>query len=336
MKHTTARRTAAAFFVVATTVFLFTACRQTPKAAAVPSLTIGIQNSPSNALIILADDKHLFDTTKVRVFIKEFSAGKLALQALLGNAGDLQVAVSAETPVVLSTLGGNQPRVIGQIVNARNECRIVVRRDNTLDSPEKYFSKKRVIATSQGGSPEWLTWNFLKKYKLGPDKVEISAMAPENMPAAVASKAVDGCSIFDPYARLTEKELGATGLTFLNENMKSYYVLSVRDKTLTENADALSALLDGLRKAEDFVKNNPAETKQIIARRTKLDAVVIEETWRNYDFTLGFDAALPELCRAQAEWAIKTGKYPESTVIPDFDKILRPELLKNAGIVPAN
>ena len=96
-------------------------------------LAIGIQNSPSNALVIIADKKGFFDSTKVKVNVKEFSAGKLALQALLGQSNDLDVAVSAETPVVLSTLGGNKLKVISQIVDAKNECRVVVRKDGNLE-----------------------------------------------------------------------------------------------------------------------------------------------------------------------------------------------------------
>ncbi|MFZ4477214.1 MAG: ABC transporter substrate-binding protein, partial [Saprospiraceae bacterium] len=312
--------------VVLLTWLMISGCNNTHSSKTLSmALVVGIQNSPSNALVIIADDKNLFDTTKVKVQIKEFSAGKLALQALLGAAGDLDMAVSAETPVVLSSLGGNQVNVISQVVNASNECRIVVRRDGNLNTPETYFSKKRIITTSQGGSPEWLTYNFLKKYNLTQREVEINAMAPENMPIALANKAVDGVSIFDPYARLAEKELGDAALTFLNEDMKSYYILSVKGKTLTEKKEAIIAFIDGLKKAESFVKKNTSEAQQIIARRTKLDIDIIKTTWSNYEFRVGIDEALIKTCQQEAHWAIETGKYPKSTPIPDFSKILTSE-----------
>lgn len=294
----------------------------------VPTLVVGIQNSPSNALVILADAKKLFDSTKIKVQVKEFTAGKLALQALLGNTNDVQVAVSAETPVVLSTLGGNKPIVLGSIVDAKNECRMVVRRDGALDKPETYFKKKRVITTSQGGSPEWLTYNFFKKYKISSDQVEIVAMAPENMPTAVASKAVDGCCIFDPFARFAENELGDKGITFLNTDMKSYYVLSVKENTYKQEKEALAELLIGLKRAEEFIKKDPDAAKAIIAQRTKIDAKVVMETWSNYNFSLQMDENLSALCEVLAKWAIETGKYPTNTPIPNFDTILNTSILK--------
>jgi ABC-type nitrate/sulfonate/bicarbonate transport system substrate-binding protein len=294
----------------------------------VHQLTVGIQNSPSNSLIIIADRKGFFDTTKVKVTVKQFSAGKLALQALLGQANDIDVAVCAETPIALSTLGKNKINVFTEIVNAKNECRVVVRKDGNLNTPETYFSKKRKLATSQGGSPEWLTYNFINQFKLDKSKIEILAMLPENMPAALSSKSVDGISIFDPFARIGEKDLGANGLTFLNNDISSYYVMSTKDSTLTQKSIALEELLKGLLKAEEFIKTNTEEAKQIIAEQTKLDLAIINETWSNYNFSVSLGNPLIELLKAESNWAIETGKYPKETPIPDFKAVIKSEILK--------
>ncbi len=291
-------------------------------------LTVGIQNSPSNALIIVAAKKNLFDATKVAVVVKEFSAGKLALQALLGQAGDLDVSVSAETPVALSSLSGNKLKVITQIVNAKNETRVVVRKDGELDTPEKYFSKPRKLTTSQGGSPEWFTYNFIKSYNLDKSKVEIVAMLPENMPVALLNNSVDAISIFDPFARIAETQLGDKGQTFLNTGITSYYVMSVKENTLSLKSQELKELINGLKKAADFIKSNPDEAKKIVAEQTKLDIEILNKTWPNYFFGVGLDAGLIDLCIAESNWAIETNKYPKETAIPDFKTIMYPNLLQ--------
>lgn len=285
-------------------------------------LTVGIQNSPSNALIIIAAKKKFFDVNKVAIVIKEFSAGKLALQALLGQAGDLDVAVSAETPVALSSLGGNKLKVITQIVNAKNETRVVVRKDGDLDTPEKYFSKPRKLTTSQGGSPEWFTYNFIKSFNLDKNKIEIIAMLPENMSIALLNNAVDAISIFDPFARVAETQLADKGETFLNTGITSYYVMSVKESTLTSKNEALKELISGLKKADEFIKSNPGEAKKIIAEQTKLDIEILNKTWANYSFVVGLDSGLIELCIEEANWAIDTNKYPKGTAIPDFKSII--------------
>ena len=297
----------------------------------VEQLTIGIQNSPSNALLIIASKKGFFDTTKVNVVIKEFSAGKLALQALLGQAGDLDVAVAAETPIALAALGGNKVKVFSEVVNAKNECRVVVHKDGDLNTPEKYFSKKRKLTTSQGGSPEWLTYNFIKHYNLDKSKVEIIAMLPENMPVALSNKSVDAISIFDPFARIGEKELGNDGLTFLNSNITSYYVMIAKENTITQKSEAFEELIKGLKKAEDFIKTSPEEAKQIVAVQTKLDIAIINETWSNYSFQIRLDKSLVDLLVAESNWAIESGKYPQGTAVPDFNSFIYPEILKKVS-----
>ena len=319
-------------FVVFASIFVFVAsCNYNQRPKTVQELTIGIQNSPSNSLVIIAADKGFFDANKVKVTVKEFTAGKLALQALLGQANDIEIAVSAETPIVLSTLGGNKFKVISEIVKAKNECRVVVRKDEGLDTPETYFSKSRKLTTSEGGSPEWFTYNFINNFNIDKSKVEVIAMLPENMPIALSSKAVDAISIFDPFARIAEKNLGDMGMTFLNTNITSYYVMSVKEKTLSDKSEAVEELIKGLLKAEEFIKNNPEEAKQIVAAKTKLDIAILNSTWDNYTFALGLDSSLIDLCTNQSNWAIETGKYPKGTAVPDFKQVVSFDILRKVA-----
>src|SRR5215211_6884736 len=62
-------------------------------------LTVGIQVSPAMALVMVAKDKNFFDQEGLDVELKEFTAGKFALQAFLG--GSLDFAVAGEVPTTL-------------------------------------------------------------------------------------------------------------------------------------------------------------------------------------------------------------------------------------------
>ena len=316
------------FFSVVFSLFLLSCSKEKEN---VPTLVVGIQNSPSNALLLVADQNKLFDTTKVKVEIKPFQAGKLALQAVLGQANDVDVSVSAETPVVLASLGGNVLRIIGEVVNAKGECRVVVKKANGMDTPEKYFAVPRKLTTSAGGSPEWFTYNFIKKYNLDKSKLTINPMEPANMPTALATGAVDAISIFDPPARLAEKEGGDKVQTFNNLDITSYYILGVKPATLTTKNAPLVELLKGLSKAAEFIKSNPEAAQKIIAERTKLDIGIVQSTWSNYSFELKLTPDLIKLSEAESVWAIETGKYPKETKIPAFSEIITDEILKKVS-----
>src|ERR1035441_6281221 len=51
-------------------------------------VTIGIQTSPAMALVMVAKDKLFFQEEGVDADLKEFTAGKFALQAFLGGSLD--------------------------------------------------------------------------------------------------------------------------------------------------------------------------------------------------------------------------------------------------------
>src|SRR2546430_17673869 len=90
-----------------------------PKREAKPHVTVGIQVSPAMALVMVAKDKGFFGQEQIDVELKEFTAGKFALQAFL--SGSIDFAVSGEVPVALASLQGNQMRVVTQVVGSTIE-----------------------------------------------------------------------------------------------------------------------------------------------------------------------------------------------------------------------
>ena len=295
-----------------------------------PKLTVGIQVSPAMTLVMVAEDKGFFDKAGVDVEIKEFTAGKFALQAFLG--GSLDIAVSGEVPVALSTLQGNKFRVLAQVVDRTiNECRVIVRKEGDLNTPEKYFgAKKRKLATSFGGGPEFFTYNFLKKHGIGKDHVELISQKPEDMPAALVSGSVDAVSIFDPQARIAERAMGDKGLTFADPDIYSeLYVVDVWQRTIDARREDLVAFLKGLYDAQFYIKDHPAESKDILIKYTKLDRDIVDGIWGNFVFKPAINHLFVDYTTAEAKWAVEKGTYPRDTPIPDFKAVLYPDLLRS-------
>src|SRR3989338_1417825 len=188
-------------------------------------LKIGLQNGPSTALLMVAKDNGFFEKEGISVELEVFTAGKFALQAFL--SGSLDLAASGEIPVVLSSMQGNKFYVITQLSKGQNnEVRVVALKDDELDTPQTYFNaKKRKLATSFGGGPEFYTYNFLKFYNIS--NVELISQKPEDMPVSLASGSVDAIAIFEPFAFFAEHKLGDNVISFGNENLYTeFYILS--------------------------------------------------------------------------------------------------------------
>jgi ABC-type nitrate/sulfonate/bicarbonate transport system substrate-binding protein len=294
-----------------------------------PKLTVGIQVSPAMTLLMVAEKKGFFNDAGVDVELKEFTAGKFALQAFLG--GSLDMAISGEVPVALSTLQGNKFRVIGQVVEKTiNEVRVVGHKERGVDTAEKYFKgKKRKLATSFGGGPEFFTYNFLKKHGIKENEVEIISQKPEDMTSALVSGSVDAIAIFDPFARFAERSMGDGGITFADADIYSeLYVASVMQKTLEARREALIAFMRGLKAAEDFVAKNPDESKKILIGYTKLDRQVVDDIWPNFVFKPAITPLFVDLTTAEAKWAIEKKAVPAGTVAPDYRAILDLQILE--------
>lgn len=301
-------------------------------AAPLPTLSVGIQVSPAMGLIMVADKKGLFKANGLDVQIKEFTAGKFALQAFLG--GSIDVAVSGEVPVALSTLQGNDFKVIAQVVERTvNEVRVVARKEPGMTTPQKYFAKKkRKLATSFGGGPEFYTYNFLKRFNIPAASVEIISQKPEDMPAALISGSVDAISIFDPFARIAELQLGADAVTFTAPDIYSeLYVVNVQQQTIDRKAGDLKNFLKALTDAADYMQTHAEESKEIVRAYTQLDRKVIDGIWANFVFRPAINDLFVTYTTAEARWAVETGKFPKGTKIPDFKAVLYPALLESVS-----
>ncbi len=303
-----------------------------PASTSLPALSVGIQVSPAMGLIMVADKKDFFKANGVSVVIKEFTAGKFALQAFLG--GSIDLAVSGEVPVALSTLQGNDFRVIAQVVERTvNEVRVVARKEPGMTTPQQFFAKKkRKLATSFGGGPEFYTYNFLKRFKIPAESVELISQKPEDMPAALISGSVDAISIFDPFARIAELQLGADAVTFTAPDIYSeLYVVNVQQQTIDQKADQLKKFLQALSDAAAYMETHAEESKEIVRAYTQLDRKVIDGIWANFVFRPAINDLFVTYTTAEAKWAIETGKFPKDTKIPDFKAVLYPALLESVN-----
>lgn len=293
-------------------------------------LKIGIQTSPSSSLVIVADEKGFFKEQGLDVEIVDFSAGKFALQAFL--AKQLDFCVVGDVPVVLSLMNGNDFYVISQTVSTNNESRIIALKENGLENAKDFFlAKKRKLSSINGGTIEFFTYNFLKYYGITPGQVEIIFMKPEDGVAALAAKSVDAMSNFEPYPFIAEEKLPGqtTSFTLPNEIYSSAYVLTAQKDWVEKNPEKAVKFLKALIKAEDFIAKNPEESQKIVSKGTSFSEAEVKGIWKEYNMKAEITEKLLKNWNAEAAWAIETGKTKE-TQIPDFEKILKRDLLEKA------
>lgn len=297
------------------------------KEKALQHVTVGIQTSPAMALVMVAKDKGFFEKEGLNVELKEFTAGKFALEAFL--AGSLDFSISGDVPAALAALQGHRFIIPAQVVReTHNEVRIVANKDGSLNTAKEYFqAKKRKLATSIGGGPEFFIYEFLKKIGIQKDQIEIISQKPSDMPAALTNGSVDAIAIFDPFAFFAEKQLGVNSITFTDRSVYSeLYVLESRDDA--DSLEKAEKIIRGLVSAEKFIAENPREAKEIVAKYTKLDQETLISIWSSFDFRVALTPQLTAFLNREVDWAKATGKAKPETPRPDFDKVITTSILK--------
>lgn len=316
------------YFLVAM-IFMFIALFYLKTNNMKPKITIGIQTSPAMATVMVAKNMGFFEKQGLNVELKEFTAGKFALAAFL--AGSLDYSISADVPVTLATLSGNKIIVPAQVVKKTiNEVRVVVNNENKNLNQEEYFkSKKRKLATSIGAGPEFFTYEFLNSIGIKKDEIEIVSQNPKDMPVSLISGSVDAIAIYDPFAFFAEKGLGSLATTYTNGNIYSeLYLLETNEDVLKDDSE-IKKILKALIDAENFIKTNPKESKEIVISYTKLNNETIDAIWNSYDFSIALTKQLSENFKKQTDWAIKTGKSKLDSKIPNFDQVIYTKALKD-------
>ena len=248
--------------VLAVGLILFWQKPQTQEEMELPLVRVGIQTTPSIALVKVAAEKKFFEEEGLNVEIQEFTAGKFALQALLGRSLDL--ATPAEFPVTLATLNGEKLAILSEINETIGGFPMVLRKEgDTFDAPI-YFSKKRKIATSIGGGPEYFTHDFFRHFGVDISQHEIVAMKPEDMPIALANGSVDGVAIFEPFAHFAivqtgqEKVFAIKSEQFYSETM----VLAGKKEWIAGHQKRKLEISPGSRETEAFSREHPDEAIQ--------------------------------------------------------------------------
>ncbi len=289
--------------------------------------TIGLQLTPASTLIQVADEKGFFKKNGVDVEIKEFTAGKLALQAMLGNSVDF--STPAEIPVMLAKSQGNELYVITEIGGNINEAPLVVKDDGS-ETPAMFFGKHRKIATSIGGSPEFSLYMFMKTYGVAKENVEIVAQKPQEMVGTLSSGSVDGMVIFEPYPSIAQQNINGLKIFKLPEGVyQAKYLLAGNKAFVDKNPETTKRIVKALKEAEEFVKTNPEETKTIVAKKTKFDRKMIDKILGDFSFRTGISNELLQDWDREFRWAVDTNKT-KATEKPNMQIILREDLLGQA------
>ena len=275
-------------------------------AAAETTITYAIPNTVAAIPVYVAVEKGFWADEGLNVKTQMFSAGRLAVDALL--SGSVEVMSVSETPLVLTMLQGHAIYIVGTVTR-HQETKFIGRRDRGITGPDTL--KGKILATLPGTNSDYFMYRLLEAQHIAKRDVNIVSLQPPNMVSALVRGDIAGYFAWEPHIYYAQQQLGANALVIGPSDL--YYgrhCVAMMQEFVKKNPDVVVKLLAGLVKAEDYIHANPSEAKAIVAKYTNTTEAIVELLWPEYDVRVELDDKLLDILKGQARWALTEDGRP--------------------------
>lgn len=303
-----------AVVVIALGIGIWAIQKRAPKYARMRTITIAAFNGTFAGPVYVASGNGYFEDEGLDVTLQLHPSGKAALRSLLEGKADF--ATVAETPLVHAGLRGEKTYIVATIVDSAKNLAIVARKDKGIGTISDLKGKR--IGVTAGTNGEFFMDTVLLSHRIPRSQIEVVYLKPDEMFDHLQKGKVDAVSTWNPHVLMLRKAQGNNALVSYGEGayLGSFNLAAKRD-FVNKDPEATKKILRALVKAEEFIRENSAESRKIIAANTDEDLDLINELWDSYNFRLMLNQALILTMEDQARWAIKNNPS-NATIIPNY------------------
>jgi NitT/TauT family transport system substrate-binding protein len=226
----------------------------------VGKLSIGWTPGPAAPQIAVAAKEGYWKQQGLTATTSNFNSGREALQSLLG--GGVDVAVLSELPVVTSALVGSRVTVVDTL-SSFGGYRIIGRKKAGVTDKLASLKNKKVGAT-QGTNMHFLADQALDSAGV---KATLVNVAPGDVVTALSRGDLDAGVMFESFYPAAKKALGSdyVEIPVSKDIYPGSLVVGVSPQVIKNKPKQVQALVNGLVKASDFIKKNPAAAQQAVS-----------------------------------------------------------------------
>lgn len=256
-----------------------------------------------NALLVFtALEEGFFEDEGLKVITRQFSAGRLALDAVL--TGNADFSSMSETPFMHSVLQGNDVVIVATI-STHKEAKGIARKDKGISKPKDLKGKK--IATLPGTNSDYFMHVFLEKNGLNPKDVQIVSLPPPEMVSSLIRGDIDAYFAWEPHIFFAKKELGDNSIIFEPKELYNgtANIIMKRD-FVKNNPETVKKLIKALLKSEEFVRNNRKRAAEIAEIHTGMNKETLSNIYNDYNFKVEITQELIGLLDKESQWAVNS------------------------------
>jgi ABC-type nitrate/sulfonate/bicarbonate transport system substrate-binding protein len=282
-----------------------------PGLAQAEPLRLAVSRTPLSLPLYVAEEKGYFSAESVDVQVQECLGGQRCLAQLL--EGRAELATVADLPLAVAAFQRNDFAIVATFVNAGDDLKIVLRGTpgaRGARGAEASLTSRR-IGVPLGSAAQYHLDLHLIVSGIDPRTVRIVDLRPEQLPEQLLAGTVDAIACWEPYCFQALKALNGNGhaLSASNGYIQTFNLVVQRRLAGPQDA-ALERVLRALRRAEQFIQQEPDAAKAILRQRLAMAQDFLDFAWPSFSYRLGLDQALIATMESQARWAQREGLLP--------------------------
>lgn len=287
------------------------------KTRAETAITIAESEGHGWAVVYTADAADTWVRHGLNASVAKFTAGRLALDAVLTESADF--CTTTQSPTLLALMRGLEPRIVADFSRSSKEMLVAANKKQGVTKPADLKGKK--IATKIGTSGHFFLNQWLALHDMKLSDVELVNMGGPEMVTAVVRGDVDAFA-WDWLSAIAAQKQAGDDIVVLDregiEEIWGYRLIFVANNSLVqESPDVVEKAVQSLLDAEKLIEENRAQAIEYVSQRT---ATSIDDTTKGMDLLdigVELDDSLVDVMVAEANWAIEQG------IAPPYDGDLR-------------
>jgi NitT/TauT family transport system substrate-binding protein len=288
----------------------FAAWRQGGSLAAPPppeKLVIGLFLANLVMPVIVAEDQGFLRDAGLDVTYTYLPTGKATMDALL--LGEVDVAVSAETPIMQASFLRRDFRVIANFLFSDDDIKLLAHPAAGIRSAADLRGHRIAVAT--GTASDFFLHVLLTDNGLTSADVTRVPLAWTQMAEALVHRRADAIVAVEPFIRHAHDGLGNASLILRNSGRCTTTVSYVTRRDFPkQRKEALVRLLRGTGNAIDWMRSHRDAAIAVGARRLEIPVAELQAHWDDYRFALELQQGYLISLEQQALWAMSSGAAP--------------------------
>lgn len=297
----------------------------------------GVIDPQISAQQIIADKKGYFKEEGLNISNKFIQSG--GDMSSLISGGSAQVSFESPYTDIALAANGVGIKIVAPMANIGNTQAVVAGKNANIVSGKDLEGKK--VGIPAGAGVMIAIRNMCNELNVDINKIQFVTLSPSDAIAALEKGDIDAMACWEPWISNAQNNGGKllfSGLkSYLGDKqgdvnwMNFYTTMQVSDTFLKEHPEEVKAMLRALKKATDFINENPDEAAEIIAKEINLDATQVKKIMSQNQYQMLYDDKFVNSCDEIANFMKETnnisskpdfGKYADSSILKSVDETL--------------